>query len=58
MPDGAASVADATDLIVIPARYGSTRLPGKPLVEIAGQTLLARVVALARAAVRRIGRVD
>ncbi|HAX92108.1 MAG TPA: 3-deoxy-manno-octulosonate cytidylyltransferase [Rhodospirillaceae bacterium] len=37
-------------LIVIPARYGSTRLPGKPLAMIAGQTLLQRVVRLAQAA--------
>ena len=34
-------------LIVIPARWGSTRLPGKPLVEIAGQTMLSRVVDIA-----------
>lgn len=39
-----------TDLIVIPARYGSTRLPGKPLVRIAGRTLLERVVSVARRA--------
>lgn len=38
------------DLIVVPARYGSTRLPGKPLLPIAGHTLLERVVAVARAA--------
>ncbi|MCJ2185006.1 3-deoxy-manno-octulosonate cytidylyltransferase [Novosphingobium sp. 1949] len=38
------------DLIVVPARYGSTRLPGKPLARIAGRTLLERVVAIARAA--------
>jgi 3-deoxy-manno-octulosonate cytidylyltransferase (CMP-KDO synthetase) len=30
--------------IVIPARYGSTRFPGKPLAEIAGKTMLQRVV--------------
>ena len=29
--------------IVIPARYGSTRFPGKPLVEIAGRSLIRRV---------------
>lgn len=34
--------------IIIPARYGSTRLPGKPLKMIAGQTMLSRVVDLAR----------
>lgn len=37
-------------LIVIPARYGSTRLPGKPLAMIAGQTMLQRVVRLSQAA--------
>lgn len=39
-------------LIVIPARYGSTRFPGKPLAIIAGRTLLERVVDLARRAIR------
>lgn len=34
--------------IAIPARYGSTRFPGKPLAEIGGQSMLSRVVALAR----------
>ncbi len=29
--------------IVIPARYGASRLPGKPLLDIGGKTLLARV---------------
>ncbi|KQN21244.1 3-deoxy-manno-octulosonate cytidylyltransferase [Sphingomonas sp. Leaf33] len=48
----------APDLIVIPARYGSQRLPGKPLISIAGQTLLGRVVAVAEDAVRRIGRAE
>jgi 3-deoxy-manno-octulosonate cytidylyltransferase (CMP-KDO synthetase) len=37
--------------IIIPARYGSTRLPGKPLTLIAGQTMLSRVVSIARKAV-------
>ena len=33
-----------TDIvIVIPARYGSTRLPGKPLVSLAGTTMIQRV---------------
>lgn len=40
----------ARALVVIPARWGSTRLPGKPLVEVAGRTLLSRVVGIARAA--------
>ncbi len=30
-------------VIVIPARYGSTRLPGKPLVPIAGIPMIQRV---------------
>lgn len=37
--------------IVIPARYASTRLPGKPLVYIKGQTMLQRVVRLSLAAI-------
>jgi 3-deoxy-manno-octulosonate cytidylyltransferase (CMP-KDO synthetase) len=35
--------------IVIPARYGSSRFPGKPLHPIRGVTLLERVYRLARA---------
>jgi 3-deoxy-manno-octulosonate cytidylyltransferase (CMP-KDO synthetase) len=35
--------------VVIPARYRASRLPGKPLVDIAGQTLIARVWERARA---------
>jgi len=46
---------DVADLIVIPARYGSTRLPGKPLLPIAGRTLLERVVAVARGAAAQAG---
>jgi len=30
--------------IIIPARYASTRLPGKPLLEIAGKPMIVRVV--------------
>lgn len=33
--------------IVIPARYASTRLPGKPLVDIAGLPMIVRVAAAA-----------
>jgi len=29
--------------VVIPARYGSTRLPGKPLLDIGGKTMVQRV---------------
>lgn len=29
--------------VVIPARYASTRLPGKPLVDLGGQAMIARV---------------
>ncbi|MEM6811207.1 MAG: 3-deoxy-manno-octulosonate cytidylyltransferase [Pseudomonadota bacterium] len=41
--------------IIIPARYGSTRFPGKPLANIAGKTMLERVVDIARSAVDQIG---
>lgn len=37
-------------LIVVPARFASKRLPGKPLLSIAGRSLLSRVHAVARAA--------
>lgn len=37
-------------LIVIPARYGSTRFPAKPLHKIAGVPLLERVVHIAKTA--------
>lgn len=36
--------------IVIPARYASTRLPGKPLADIAGKPMIVHVAAAARRA--------
>ncbi len=39
--------------IVIPARYGSTRFPGKPLMKIGGQTMLSRVYDLAKSAAQK-----
>lgn len=53
---GPADVAGAFDLIVIPARFGSSRLPGKPLIKLAGRTLLERVLAVARRSAATIGR--
>jgi 3-deoxy-manno-octulosonate cytidylyltransferase (CMP-KDO synthetase) len=41
---------------IIPARYASSRLPGKPLIEIAGKPMILRVVERARQA-PSIGRV-
>jgi 3-deoxy-manno-octulosonate cytidylyltransferase (CMP-KDO synthetase) len=35
--------------VVIPARYASTRLPGKPLLDIGGRTMIQRVVEQASA---------
>jgi 3-deoxy-manno-octulosonate cytidylyltransferase (CMP-KDO synthetase) len=43
-------------VVVIPARYGSTRLPGKPLVSLNGQPMIQRVYARAKLA-RRVHRV-
>lgn len=36
--------------VVIPARYGSTRFPGKPLADVAGRSLIQRVHEIAAAA--------
>ena len=41
---------------VIPARWASTRFPGKPLAEIAGKPLIARVIARVKLA-ERLGEV-
>jgi 3-deoxy-manno-octulosonate cytidylyltransferase (CMP-KDO synthetase) len=37
-------------VVIIPARYGSTRFPGKPLVMVQGASMVRRVVAIAAAA--------
>ncbi len=42
-------------LIVIPARYNSSRLPGKPLLMIAGKTMLQRVCETAQLAAQQFG---
>ncbi len=39
--------------IIIPARYGSTRFPGKPLAMIGGRSMLSRVVDAANEAARQ-----
>ncbi|HXY25036.1 MAG TPA: 3-deoxy-manno-octulosonate cytidylyltransferase [Candidatus Acidoferrum sp.] len=43
-------------VVVIPARYGSTRLPGKPLVSLAGKPMIQRVYERAKL-VQRVNRV-
>jgi len=43
-------------VIVIPARYASTRLPGKPLVSLAGKSMIERVYGRAKLA-KTAGRV-
>jgi len=40
--------------IIIPARYASTRFPGKPLTMIGGQTMLSRVVSRAQEAIKAL----
>src|SRR5690349_3313296 len=39
-----------TAVAVIPARYASTRLPGKPLIDLGGLPMIVRVVEQARRA--------
>ncbi len=39
-------------IIAIPARYGSTRFPGKPLAKIGGKSMLERVVDIARSVIK------
>ena len=42
-------------LVAIPARYGSTRFPGKPLAPVAGVPMLIRVFRQARRAAEMLG---
>jgi 3-deoxy-manno-octulosonate cytidylyltransferase (CMP-KDO synthetase) len=46
------SQANPHVVIVIPARYGATRLPGKPLVSLGGQPMIQRVYERAKLAAR------
>ena len=46
------SSANPEVVIVIPARFGSTRLPGKPLVSLAGKPMIQWVYERAKMAVR------
>jgi 3-deoxy-manno-octulosonate cytidylyltransferase (CMP-KDO synthetase) len=43
-------MADPQVVVVIPARYGSTRLPGKPLVPLAGKPMIQHVFERAKKA--------
>src|SRR5260370_40254377 len=43
-------------VVVIPARYGATRLPGKPLVSLGGKPMIQRVYERAKLA-QRVNRV-
>src|SRR6266478_7509339 len=45
-------MSSAKVVVVIPARYGSIRLPGKPLVLLAGKPMIQRVYERARMAER------
>ena len=49
-------MGSANVVVVIPARYGSARLPGKPLVALAGKPMIQRVYERAKLA-RQVDRV-
>lgn len=42
-------------LIVVPARYASQRFPGKPLIQIAGRSMVSRVATMAAKAAEALG---
>ncbi len=46
---------EAQTLIVVPARYASARLPGKPLIKIAGIAMVERVAIMAARAADALG---
>lgn len=48
-------MTESTTLVLIPARLSATRLPGKPLLDIAGQPMIVHVLQRAQAA--GVGRV-
>jgi len=50
MPSYTRAPSDLAIVAIIPARYASTRLPGKPLSQIHGRTMIQRVYERARAA--------
>jgi len=55
--DSESKTAGAREVVVvIPARYAATRLPGKPLVSLAGKSMIQRVYERARLA-KTVGRV-
>ena len=35
-------------IVIIPARFSSSRLPGKPLIDIGGKPMIERVYGLAK----------
>jgi 3-deoxy-D-manno-octulosonate cytidylyltransferase len=47
---GSTAASRPTAVAVIPARYASTRLPGKPLIDLGGLPMIVRVVEQARRA--------
>jgi 3-deoxy-manno-octulosonate cytidylyltransferase (CMP-KDO synthetase) len=56
-PGAESDIASPTDVVaVVPARFASTRLPGKPLLSDTGKPLIQHVVDAAKRS-RRIGRV-
>src|ERR1700674_2182640 len=46
------SMSSANVVVVIPARYGSSRLPGKPLVSLGGKPMIQRLYERAKLAQR------